>query len=417
MTILTDPRRARAVAAWSPILTNEIIFIHAGELIPRPGMQDQCFSYHSHPHFRWLDGPSERGAVLVFDSKQGWTAFYPTIGPLDTVWEGRVQREGGKPLTELSAWLAAQTGRPVVHLGAGYDSTDSPFEQKLLEARRPKDAAELALLRTAAQATAAGFTAARGLIAEGLTERQLQIELEAAMFRAGATGMGYDTIVGFGPTSAIFHADPGQRRLVAGEQVLIDAGAEVDGYVIDVTRTYPGPGGFTPAQAELYAVLEGVEQAACAACRPGVEWHDIHRLAARGIAQGLRELGYLRCGSDEALETEAIALFFPHGVGHLLGLGVRDASGVGPGRGAKGRCCGVTPRCDLALEPGFVVTVEPGIYLIPTLLDDPANRAKFATQVNWARLDKGYQAGGFRIEDDILVTDGEPTNLTVEIAR
>jgi Xaa-Pro aminopeptidase len=253
------------------------------------------------------------------------------------------------------------------------------------------------------------------VIQQGLTERQLQIEIETAFAKAGATAVAYDTIVGFGPTSAIFHAEPGSRVLGYGQQVLIDAGAEVEGYCADVTRTLPGPGGFTSQQSELMALLDGVERAACLACRPGVEWHAIHRQAARGIAFGLNDLGILRCAPDEALETEAIALFFPHGVGHLVGLGVRDASGVGPGRGPKRRCCGVTPRCDLALEPGFLVTVEPGIYFIPALLNDPANRERFADQVNWDVLEKWLVPGGFRIEDDILVTDGEPINLTANI--
>ena len=88
MTDVLEPRRARAGAAWSSILTDEVILVHAGGLISRPGMQDQCFSYKSHPHFRWLNGPSERDAVLAFDPTGGWTAFYPTIEPLDTVWEG-----------------------------------------------------------------------------------------------------------------------------------------------------------------------------------------------------------------------------------------------------------------------------------------------------------------------------------------
>lgn len=415
MSNVFEARRARAAAAWG--VSDDVVLIHAGGLIGRPGMQDQCFPYRAHPHFRWLTGLSEREAVLAFDPHDGWTEFLPTIEPLDTVWEGRVSLGRGVALETLPQWLDARKGRGLVHLGAGHDTTESLLEQKLLEARRPKDEAELAILRRGATATAAGFAAARALLHEGLTERALQIELESAMARAGATGMGYDTIVGFGPTSAIFHAEPGSRALAKGEQVLIDAGAELDGYVIDVTRTYPGPGGFTPMQAEVYAILDAVEQAACAACRPGVEWHDIHRLCARGIAEGLRGLGLLACSADEALETEAIALFFPHGVGHLVGLGVRDASGVGPGRGPKRRCCGVTPRCDLALEPGFLVTVEPGIYFIPALLHDPALRAKYATQVHWDKLDSWMVPGGFRIEDDILVTEGEPINLTVEIPR
>ncbi|MBB6052575.1 aminopeptidase P N-terminal domain-containing protein [Armatimonas rosea] len=412
METMLETRRARAAAAWG---TDEIVLVHAGGQIGRPGGQDQCFPFKVHPHFRWLTGLSVRDAVLAYDPSDGWTEFFPTVTAMDTVWEGLLPLNRGRALSELPAWLEARQGKAITHLGAGHDSTTSPLEQKTLEARRPKDEAELLLMYRAVSATAAGFAAAREALREGLTERQLQIEIETAFARAGATAVAYDTIVGFGPTSAIFHAEPGSRALAVGEQVLVDAGAEVEGYCADVTRTLPGPSGFTSQQAELLAILDGVERAACLACRPGVEWHDIHRQAARGIAFGLKDLGILRCSPDEALETEAIALFFPHGVGHLLGLGVRDASGVGPGRGEKRRCCGVTPRCDLKLEPGFLATVEPGIYFIPALLNDPANREKYAPQVDWEVLERWLVPGGFRIEDDILVTDSEPINLTSEI--
>lgn len=413
METTLETRRARAAAAWG--ITDEIVLVHSGGLIHRPGGQDQCFPFKVHPHFRWLTGLSVRDAVLAYDPSDGWTEFFPTVTALDTVWEGLLPLNRGRALSELPAWLEARQGKPITHLGAGHDNTTSPLEQKTLEARRPKDEAELLLMYRAVTATAAGFAAARAALAEGLTERQLQIEIETAFARAGASAVAYDTIVGFGPTSAIFHAEPGSRALAIGEQVLVDAGAEVEGYCADVTRTLPGPGGFTSQQSELLAILAGVESGACLACRPGVEWHDIHRQAARGIAFGLKDLGILRCSPDEALETEAIALFFPHGVGHLLGLGVRDASGVGPGRGEKRRCCGVTPRCDLKLEPGFSATIEPGIYFIPALLNDPANREKYRTQVDWDVLESWLVPGGFRIEDDILVTDSEPINLTKEI--
>ncbi|MFM7323191.1 MAG: aminopeptidase P N-terminal domain-containing protein [Armatimonadota bacterium] len=413
-----DARRTRLAAEWK-LEADEAVVVAAGTPIPRPGGQDQCLPYRVHPHFRWLTGLTEAGGMLAFDPSDGWTEFLPTPTPMDAVWEGRLPLGRGRDIGEYEGWLAARAGRTVHRLGCGHDAPEDAradaLERAFLHARRPKDADELVLLRRAVAATAVGFAEARALLAEGVTERAVQIALESASFRAGGETMGYDTIVGFGPTSAIFHAAPGGRALAAGDQVLVDAGAEVEGYTADVTRTWPGPGGFTALQKDCFDLLSAVETAACMACRPGVEWHDIHRLAARGIAEGLRGFGLLRCGADEALETEAIALFFPHGVGHLVGLGVRDASGTGPGRPVKRRCCGTTPRCDLILEPGYVATVEPGIYCIPTLLRDPDLRARYAGQVAWDRVDAWMTPGGFRIEDDILVTHGEPENLTAGI--
>jgi hypothetical protein len=142
-----------------------------------------------------------RDAVLAFDPSEGWTEFCPTITPMDTVWEGLLPLNRGRALSELPAWLEKRQGKTITHLGAGHDQTTSLLEQRLLEARRPKDEAELLLMYKAVTATAAGFAAARDILREGLTERELQIEIETAFARNGATGVAYDTIVGFGPTS------------------------------------------------------------------------------------------------------------------------------------------------------------------------------------------------------------------------
>lgn len=410
-----DSRRERVAHAWG-LSGNEVVLVSAGGLVGRPGGQDQCYPYRVHPHFRWLTGLSERDSVLAFDPQEGWTEFIPVPTPMDAVWEGRLPLGRGTDISELDSWLEKRKDRTVLRLGYGEDQPEDEraraLEQRTLEARRPKDAQELALMRRAVAATAEGFAAARAASIAGVTERELQIALESAFQRSGADTVGYDTIVGFGPTSAVFHAAPGQRKLEDGQQVLVDAGAEVEGYTADVTRTWAAPGGFTAFQQDCFNMLVWVERDACEACLPGTEWHEIHRVAARGIADGLRFFKFLRCSIDEALESEAIALFFPHGVGHLVGLGVRDASGVGPGRTQKRRCCGVTPRCDLKLEAGFLVTVEPGLYWIPTLLNDPELREKHRERIDWERVDKWMVPGGFRIEDDVLVTTGAPEVLT-----
>jgi Xaa-Pro aminopeptidase len=284
-------------------------------------------------------------------------------------------------------------------------------------ARRPKDAAELERLRSACAASATGFANVTPLIRAGITERGLQIELEASFFRAGATRTGYGTIVGSGPHSAVLHFEPGDRVVGAGETVLIDAGAEVRRYTADYTRTYRAPGGDAGFFRELYAVVLSVEERAVAQCRAGVEWRDVHLGACRDTAAGLVAMGLMRGEPEALVERDAHALFFPHGLGHLVGLGVRDASGFLPGRQRSTRPGLNMLRTDLPLQPDYVITVEPGIYFIPALLNDPARRTKFADCVAWSAVDRHLEFGGIRIEDNVRITDGAPEVLTAAVPK
>jgi Xaa-Pro aminopeptidase len=322
------------------------------------------------------------------------------------------------PVSGLGDWLAARGGRPVVCLGVPIPGVVCESETRLRLAlnavRRRKDDLELERMRVAERATSAGFAAVASLIEPGCSERDLQIELEAAFLRNGADMVAYDTIVGAGPNAAVLHFPPSHRTLQDGELVLIDAGSEFRGYASDITRTYAVSGTFTLEQAELYALVRAACVAATDRCRAGVEWRDVHRTAARIVAAGLVDFGVLRGDPDGLVERQAVSLFFPHGVGHMVGLGVRDAGEILPGREPP---ADEFPRLriDLPLEPGFVVTVEPGIYFVPALLGDPELRARHRDAVDWDRAERMLGFGGIRIEDNVLVTDGEPEVLTADV--
>ncbi|MCW5870616.1 MAG: M24 family metallopeptidase [Candidatus Eremiobacteraeota bacterium] len=144
---------------------------------------------------------------------------------------------------------------------------------------------------------------------------------------------------------------------------------------------------------------------------------DLHVNTARELAEGLRTWGILRCSAEEAVESEAIALFFPHGLGHMLGLGVRDASGLAPGRQEVRTFAGARLRMDLALQADYLVTVEPGLYFIPALLNDPEKRSQHQARIHWDQLEPWMELGGMRIEDNVLVTPQGPRNLTAAIPK
>jgi Xaa-Pro aminopeptidase len=227
--------------------------------------------------------------------------------------------------------------------------------------------------------------------------------------------MAYDTIIGGGINSAVLHFAPSARRFGAGELVLIDAGAQYLGYACDVTRTYAVGDRLDRLQHELHSVVHGAQRAAIDRCRAGVEWRDVHLTAALAIAEGLAECGILRGDRESLVQSGAVWLFFPHGIGHLVGLGVRDAGGTPlPDRRDDPKPY-PNLRIDLPLEADMVVTVEPGIYFVPALLDDPEHRRRQRDRVNWERVDRMREFGGIRIEDNLLITDEGHDSLTEDI--
>jgi Xaa-Pro aminopeptidase len=276
-----------------------------------------------------------------------------------------------------------------------------------------KDDVELERMRVAAHATRDGFAALAAAIAPGATERRLQVELEAAFRRSGADFLAFDTIVAGGPHAAVLHFAPTDRALQAGELVLVDAGGEYRGYASDVTRTYAVDGALNGEQAHLHDAVLRANRAAIDACRPGVEWRDVHRTAALVIGEALVDLGLLRGEPEALLAAGAITLFFPHGVGHMVGLGVRDAGSTAPPRPPEP---GFPPiRVDLPLERGYAMTVEPGVYFVPPLLSAAADEDRFRGLVEWDRVETLLGFGGVRIEENVLITDGGCDVLTAEI--
>ncbi|MCA9286503.1 MAG: M24 family metallopeptidase [Phycisphaerales bacterium] len=424
---MLDPlagRRARIETAWS--LDRAVVLVGSGRPIPVPGGADRVHPFQVHPDYRWLTERRMEGGVLAFDPRSGWTLFEPEATEAERLWEGRTDVPSGRPLAELDAWIDARSDRPLACLGAGPwgerpITGDAELERRLatllLHARRPKDEREVRAIRSAADATAAGFARALDVVEPGVSERHVQIEIETAMFHAGAQTTAYGTIVGSGPNSAVLHATPSGRTIGQRDLVLIDAGAAIDGYCADVTRTLTAAGTPSAEQRVLLETVERAQQAAIACCRAGTEWRAVHQAAALVIAEGLVEAGLLKGRGEDRLDDGAIALFFPHGVGHMVGMGVRDAGGPLPGRDGLAPCCGVRLRVDLPLEAGYVMTVEPGAYIVPALLRDAARRKRHADVVNWSEADRwtSLGVGGVRIEDNILVTDGAPEVLTASI--
>lgn len=413
-------RRAAVADAWG--LQEEVVLIGAGAPVGRPGRDDLTYRFEAHSEYLYLTDRDRPGGVLAFDPQEGWVDFAAPITVADRLWSGAPAGEPEGPTTEaLEGWLAQRRGRRTAWLGAPPPEAQQDAELAgelrldLSAVRRRKDAVELERMRVAQQATRAAFAAAVPLLREGISEREVQIELEAAAFRHGAEAMAYDTIVGSGVNSAVLHFSPSGRRFATGELVLIDAGAQYLGYASDITRTYPVGGELSAQQQELHALVHHAERVAIERCRAGVEWREVHLTAALAIAEGLVAAGILRGSPETLVESGAVWLFFPHGIGHLLGLGVRDAGGV-PLRERRDQPKPFPNlRINLPLEEGMVVTVEPGIYFVAALLEDPEQRRRHREQVAWERVDALMSFGGIRIEDDVLITPDGNEVLTAHV--
>jgi len=427
-------RRQRVETAWAGTEFDGPVLIPASLPIPIDGT-DQFHEFHAHPEFQYLTGVAEPGAALAWEPGHGWTLFAPSLSVEDLVWmsappsadelvaETGISRSVDR--SELAGWLESRRGLGMALLGSrdvelrgteygleswssleavvDEDATDR-LGKALAELRRAKDAVELDRMTRAVEAAVHGHLAAQQLARHGLTERALQIEMEAEFFRQGGARTAYGSIVGTGPNSAILHGTPGNRVMSAGELVLIDAGAEVEGYASDVTRTFPVSAEFTGIQRDLYNVVLAAQQEAISGAGPGVEYKSLHMQAATTIAQGLADAGILRGSPHDLVTAGAHALFFPHGLGHMLGLSTHDCGGYLEGRLPEDRFGLAYLRADLPLAPGYVVTIEPGIYFVPALLTDPARRQRFAEMVDWDVVDGLLDFGGIRIEDDVLIT-------------
>jgi len=429
---LVAERRARAAALWD--LDRGIVLAPAGLMLPIAGT-DQFHEYHAHPEHRYLAGVGQPGGVLAFDAGEGWTLFVPQPDAAERVWTGdgpslaaagEASGLEARPASELGEWLEARRGEPLTVIGNddiplraaeyGVESwarlefaTDEEESERLrtvvAELRRAKDPHELALMRAAAVATHRGHMAGIRKARAGMSERALQIEIEVEFFRAGAERTAYGSIVGGGPNAATLHFAPTAREFGEGELILVDAGAEIGGYASDVTRTYPVGSRFEGIQRDLYELVRGVQERAIGRAEPGKEYKDLHLAASVETAQGLIDLGLLRGKAEGLVERDAQALFFPHGLGHMLGLATHDAGGCLEGRVPSERPTLRYLRADLPLQPGYVVTIEPGVYFIRALLEDADLRRRYRDDVDWERVDGLLDFGGIRIEDDVLITE------------
>ena len=276
------------------------------------------------------------------------------------------------------------------------------------ELRLVKEDGEVAEIERALEASLAMYRAAAGAIRPGALEYDVMAAMSDAARRLGFTKSFIPIITIHGE---VLHNHSYHHPLPAGGLILLDSGAESpEGYASDITRTFPVSGVFSGPQRDIYQVVLAAQLEAIRLVRPEVPFVDVHLAAARVIAAGLKDLGLMAGDTDEAVAAGAHALFFPHGLGHMLGLDVHDMEDLGDvvgygGEGLRSRQFGLSAlRMNRPLKPGYVFTIEPGVYFIPALIEKWRRERLHESFINYARVEEFLSLGGIRIEDDLLVT-------------
>ena len=293
----------------------------------------------------------------------------------------------------------------------------------VVQLRSIKSAEEIGEIERAADITAVMHLAAMQAARAGLTEAEVAAAVRQVT-QAAEGGTSFPIILS--RHGEILHNQHHHGVFQDGDLVLCDAGAETGlHYAADMTRTFPIATTFNTRQRDVYQVVLAAEETASAAIAPGVPYLDVHLLAARTIAAGLGDLGIMKGDVEEAVVQGAHALFFPHGLGHMIGLDVHDMEDLGEDNVGYAD----TPRSSqfglkylrLAreLQPGFVLTVEPGIYFIPALIDRWRSEGKFTEFIDYKAVQAYEDFGGIRIEEDFLVIEdggrllGKPAPKTI----
>jgi Xaa-Pro dipeptidase len=389
-------------------------------------LDDSTYPFRPNPRYRaWLPDsspdcfvvyrPGQRPALVFHQPDDYW--YLPPALP-EGYWVGSFELTVVRTPAELRSRVGAKgrwavLGEPGPATEGLGDHDPQALVGKLDYARAAKTPYEIECMALATTAGVRAHRAAEAAFRGGATEYEVHLAYCRA---AGAREeeLPYNNIIAFDTHAAVLHYQVLDRQRPPGvKSFLIDAGAQHAGYACDITRTHAvAPGEFQ----DLIAALDGIQQLLADRVRPGVDYRDIHLEAHRAIATVLVEHGLVSGSPEAAVESGLSSVFFPHGIGHLLGLMVHDAAGfmAGPEGGTIAKPQGHPYlRLTRTLEPGFVVTIEPGIYFIESLLAQARADAR-GRAIQWPRVLALQPWGGIRIEDNVVAQAGRPRNLTRE---
>ncbi len=391
---------------------------------------DTEYKFRQDSDFWYLTGFPEPDAIAVIDprSKKPFTLYVRPRDPVMETWFGRRQGVDGavKNYGADKAESIDKFEADMAKLIDGHDTLyyrfalDSALDQKILhylsnqrqrrlktaypphtivdptiiigDMRLHKNAKEIEQMQTAADIAAEAHILAMKKVKPGMNEGQVESLMEAYMRDKGASGVAYNSIIGGGENATILHYVENNMPLKDGDLILIDAGAEFEGYASDITRTFPVNGKYTPAQREVYDVVLDTQLQCIEYTKTGNTVKGRQDFSIELLTEGMKKLGLLKGKTKDLIKKKAYMKYYMHGVGHYLGLDVHDAGRYFTDQQAKN---------SKPFAPGMVLTVEPGLYIPP---DDKTAPAK-------------YRGIGIRIEDDVVVTKDGNLNLTSKVTK
>ncbi len=419
-------------------LDGGVILLLSSQYAPR-NYSDNTYPFRQDSHFLYYVGVSQAGmaALLWPDGRQVLFGHPETED--DLVWHGPrptlddfAEGAGFSQTADMndlgSVLQKAQDAGEIVHYLPPYraertlqlgkllqidpravaEGVSIDLMKRIVDQRLIKTEAEIEEIEKALEVTAEMYAAAMAYARPGRTEAEVAAKLQLAAF-AKNRQQAFNPIVSV--RGEVLHNTSYANTLEDGDLLLIDSGCESPRfYASDITRTFPVSGIFSEKQREIYEIVLGAQMAAIEAASPLVSNRDLHFVAARTIAAGLKDAGIMKGDVDKAVKAGAHALFYPHGIGHMLGQDVHDMEDLGDIVGyaegeSRSEQFGLAfLRLTRKLEPGFVITIEPGIYFIPALISMWEAAGKHQEFINYDRLGEYRRFGGIRIEDDILIT-------------
>ena len=430
-------------------LESGIIFLPGNNHVPM-NYPSNTLRFRQDSNFLYYCGLDYPELNLIIDVISGETILFgDNLSVQDIVWEGSrtsvelMAKLSGvskiKSNSELKNYLTIVTG--IIHTLPTYRADQKLFLnntlngtnngssknliQNVIQQRSIKSIEEISEIEFALSITAKMHELAMKLTQDGISEQYVVGQIEGYALSNGSR-LAYPVI--FTINGEILHSNNYDNIMTSGKLALNDSGAESSlHYASDITRTFPVNGKFSSLQKDIYNIVFNMQQAAFSFCSPGKSYKEAHNKSAKIAVEGLSSIGIMKGNSSDAVDAGAHALFFPHGLGHMLGLDVHDMEGLGEDLVGYDNKSERSDQFGLAylrlakeLQVGFVLTVEPGIYFIPSLIDQWEAENKHRDFINYDALKTFKDFGGIRIEDNIVITEdgyrllGPPIPSTID---
>ena len=412
---------------------NGVVFIQGAETMYRYGT-DYEFPFRQESNFWYLTGVNEADCSLILDlKKEEYHLFVPERDAQYAVWHGYVKtreqyQEEYQPdhlhyqndiltvLNELTPetvyCIDDEQAEFVEDLDREFNVETEALVDALTYCRVLKTDWELDQIREACRVNDLAYLEVMKSIKPGMYEYEMKAIFNKVQIENGLLQDAYNGIFASGVNASILHYVVNNSKIKDGDLFLMDSGFECNGYAADYTRTFPANGTYTDIQKGIYnSVLTGMDKV-LKEIKPGVKMEDLHLLAARTMMEGLKDMDIVKGNIDDIMNENIFALFFPHGLGHFLGLDTHDVGGYPKGVDRIDRPGIKFLRARRELLPGMVVTIEPGIYFVPAVLKPAIADPEKNQFLNTDKVESLLDFGGVRIEDDIIVTDDGLENMT-----